>query len=95
MMTSLLKRGFSVPALAVQLVEIAIFIPLILFGLSRLGAYFLRKVSDEENTYFALMLLVMTVAAALAALINLPGIVGANVSVTPAGGSGPERPTSH
>lgn len=74
---STFQRGFSVPALAVQLIEIAIFIPFILFGLSRLGAYFLRKVSDEENAYFVLMLLVMTVAAALSAVINLPGIVGA------------------
>jgi Kef-type K+ transport system membrane component KefB len=74
---STFQRGFSVPALAVQLIEIAIFIPFILFGLSRLGAHLLRKVSDEENAYFALMLLVMTVAAALAAVINLPGIVGA------------------
>ena len=40
--------------------EIAIFNPLILFGLSRVGAYFLRKVSNEENAYFALMLLVVT-----------------------------------
>ena len=74
---STFQRGFSVRALVVQLIEIAIFIPFILFGLSRLGAYFLRKVSDEENAYFALMLLVMSVAAALAAVINLPGIVGA------------------
>jgi Kef-type K+ transport system membrane component KefB len=74
---STFQKGFSVSALAVQLIEIAIFIPLILFGLSRLGAYFLKKVSDEENAYFALMLLVMAVAAALAAVINLPGIVGA------------------
>jgi Kef-type K+ transport system membrane component KefB len=74
---STFQRGFSVPAMAVQLIEIAIFIPLILFGLSRLGAYFLRKVSDDEYAYFALMLLVMAVAAALSAVINLPGIVGA------------------
>jgi len=74
---STFQRGFSVSALALQLIEIAIFIPLILFGLSHLGAYFLRKVSDEENAHFALMLLVMTLAAALAAVINLPGIVGA------------------
>ncbi len=74
---STFQKGFSLPALAVQLIEIAIFIPFVLLGLSRLGAYFLRKVSDEENAYFALMLLVMTVAAALAAVINLPGIVGA------------------
>jgi Kef-type K+ transport system membrane component KefB len=74
---STFQRGFSLPGLAVQLIEIAIFIPLILFGLSRLGAYFLRRVSDEEDAYFALMLLLMSVAAALAAVINLPGIVGA------------------
>jgi Kef-type K+ transport system membrane component KefB len=61
----------------VQLIEIAIFVPLILVGLSRLGAHLLRKVADDENAYFILMLAVMTVAAALAALINLPGIVGA------------------
>ena len=71
------QRGFSVSALAVQLVEITIFVPLILLGLSRLGAYLLRKVADDENAYFILMLAVMTVAAALAALISLPGIVGA------------------
>jgi len=74
---STFQKGFSVPALAVQLVEIAIFVPLILFGVSRLGAYFLRKVAEEEDAYFILMLLVMAIAAGLAALINLPGIVGA------------------
>jgi len=74
---STFQRGFSVSGLAVQLIEIAIFVPLILFGLSRLGAYFLKKVADAEDAYFVLMLLVMTVAAVLAALINLPGIVGA------------------
>ena len=74
---STFQRGFSVSGLVVQLIEIAIFVPLILFGLSRLGAYFLRKVADQEDAYFVLMLLVMTVAAALAAIINLPGIVGA------------------
>jgi Kef-type K+ transport system membrane component KefB len=74
---SMFQRGFSVSELAVQLTEIAAFVPLILFGLSRLGAYFLRKVADDEDAYFILMLTVMAVAAALAALINLPGIVGA------------------
>ena len=74
---STFQRGFSVHALALQLIEIAAFIPVILFGVSRLGAYFLRKVTGEESGYFIVMLLVMTAAAALAALINLPGIVGA------------------
>ena len=73
---STFQRGFSVSGLAVQLIEIAIFVPLILFGLSRLGAYFLRKVADDENAYFVLMLLVMTVAAVLAAADQSAGYRG-------------------
>lgn len=69
--------GFSVPNLGVQLIEIATFVPLVLFGLSRLGAYFLKKVENDENAYFILMLGIMAVAGLLAKLINLPGIVGA------------------
>jgi Kef-type K+ transport system membrane component KefB len=69
--------GFSVLSLGVQLVEIAIFVPLVLFGLSRLGAYLLKKVENDEDSYFVLMLGVMVVAGLLAQLINLPGIVGA------------------
>jgi hypothetical protein len=37
------QRGFSVFGLVVQLIEISIFVPLILFGLNRLGAYFLKS----------------------------------------------------
>jgi Kef-type K+ transport system membrane component KefB len=69
--------GFSVLNLAVQLIEIAVFVPLVLFGLSRLGAYILKRVENDENSYFILMLGIMTVAGLLAQLINLPGIVGA------------------
>lgn len=63
--------------LGVQLLEIAIFVPLILFGLSRAGAYVLRLVEAEEEAYFILMFGIMAVAGALAQTINLPGIVGA------------------
>jgi Kef-type K+ transport system membrane component KefB len=61
----------------VQLIEIAIFVPLILFGLSRLGAHVLKKVEDDEDAYFILMLAIVAVAGLLAQIINLPGIVGA------------------
>jgi Kef-type K+ transport system membrane component KefB len=64
----------------VQLLEIAIFVPLILFGLSRVGAYFLKKVEDDESAYFAIMLAIVVVASLLAESINLPGIVGAFLS---------------
>jgi Kef-type K+ transport system membrane component KefB len=74
---STFKGGFSPSLLAVQLVEIAIFIPLILVGLSRVGAYVLAKVQDDEHAYFVVMLALLAVAALLAQLIDLPGIVGA------------------
>ena len=37
------ESGFSISGLALQLIEIAVFVPLILFGLSRAGAYVSRK----------------------------------------------------
>jgi Kef-type K+ transport system membrane component KefB len=69
--------GFSPEALGTQLIEIAIFVPLVLIGLSRVGAYALSKMGSDEEGHFLLMLAIMAVAGALADLINLPGIVGA------------------
>jgi Kef-type K+ transport system membrane component KefB len=69
--------GFSVSALAVQLVEIAVFVPLVLVGLSRLGVRVLKTVEDEEDTYFLFVLGMLAASALLAQLVNLPGIVGA------------------
>jgi Kef-type K+ transport system membrane component KefB len=69
--------GFSPEGLAIQLIEIAIFVPLILIGLSRAGACALSKMGSDEEVHFLLMLGIMAVAGAVADLINLPGIVGA------------------
>jgi Kef-type K+ transport system membrane component KefB len=69
--------GFSPQGLAIQLMEIAVFVPLILIGLSRAGAWALSKMGSDEEAHFLLMLGVMAVAGAIADLINLPGIVGA------------------
>jgi Kef-type K+ transport system membrane component KefB len=69
--------GFSAWTFGLQLIEIAVFVPLVLFGLSQLGEYFLKKVEDDENSYFILMLAILGVAGFLAQSINLPGIVGA------------------
>lgn len=71
------KSGFSVSTLVVQLVEIAIFVPLILFGLSRIWAGALKRVQNDQNAYFVLMLAFVASAAVLANRINLPEIVGA------------------
>ena len=69
--------GFSFEGLAIQIAEIAVFVPLILVGVSRAGAYLLGKVRDNEAAFFVTMLGIMAVAGVLADLINLPGIVGA------------------
>ncbi|WFU75541.1 cation:proton antiporter [Bradyrhizobium sp. CB2312] len=70
------KSGFSLSILVIQTVEIAIFVPLILFGLSRAGTYVLAK-QDHEDEYFIAMLLIVAITGMLAQSINLPGIVGA------------------
>src|SRR6516165_9827218 len=69
--------GFSPSGLTVQLVEVAIFVPLIMVGVSRAGAWILNKLRDNEAGYFVTMLGIMAVAGELADLINLPDIVGA------------------
>jgi Na+:H+ antiporter len=74
---SMYKTGFSPEALAIQLIEIAIFVPLILIGLSRAGVWALSRMGSDEEAHFLLMLAVMAVAGAIADFINLPGIVGA------------------
>ena len=71
------ESGFSLSVLGGQLLGIAIFVPLILFGLSHVGAYVLRQAEAEEDAYFVLMFGIMAVAGALAHIVNLPGIVGA------------------
>jgi Kef-type K+ transport system membrane component KefB len=71
------EKGFSLSGFAEQLIEIAVFVPFILFGLSRAGAYVLNKVEAEENAYFALTFGIMAIAGVLAQAVNLPGIVGA------------------
>jgi Kef-type K+ transport system membrane component KefB len=72
----LYTSGFSASGLVIQVIEIVVFVPLVLFGLGRGGAYLFKKVESDEETYFILMLGALAVAALLAQYINLPGIVG-------------------
>ena len=44
--------------------------------MSRVGAWFLNKVINDENAYFAIMVAILTAAGVIATYINLPGIVG-------------------
>ncbi len=68
--------GWSIFSLTLQLVEIAVFVPFILVGLSRMGSHVLGRVENDENAYFVLMFGMMAAAGVIAQAINLPGIVG-------------------
>ena len=72
----LFASGFSVSGLAIQVIEIILFVPLVLVGLGRGGAYLLKRVENDEETHFLVMLGALAVTALLAQAINLPGIVG-------------------
>jgi Kef-type K+ transport system membrane component KefB len=74
---STFQNGFSAMSLGRQILEIGVFIPLLLFGASRVGAWVLNKVRDSEDGFFVVMLAIVAVAGSLADLINLPPIVGA------------------
>jgi len=74
---SIFQTGFSTGAIGLQILEIAIFVPFILVGVSRLGARLLKKVENDESAYFVIMLTILAVAGVIAQAINLPGIVGA------------------
>jgi len=71
------ESGFSTLSLGRQILEIAVFIPLLLFGASLLGSCFLNTVRDSEDAFFAVMLAIVAIAGSLADVINLPPIVGA------------------
>jgi Na+:H+ antiporter len=74
---STFQSGFSSLSLGRQILEIAVFIPLLLFVASRLGSWFLSKVRDSEDGFFVVMLAIVAIAGSLADVINLPPIVGA------------------
>jgi len=80
MCLSTFVRGFSVSGVMLQLVEIAVFIFVVLVGLSKVGGSVLRRVEKDDSAYFAVMIAILAVAAVLAQAIQLPGIVGAFLS---------------
>lgn len=69
--------GFSAQDLAVTLGELAIYVPLIVFGLSGLARWFFRFMKPRPETSLAMLILMMAVAALAAQAIDLEGIVGA------------------
>jgi len=91
---SIFTVGFSLSGLALLLTEIVGYVILVLVGLSRLGAYVLKRVEDEEDAYFVIMLCFMAVAGAMADAIQLPGIVGAFLAGLAVNASARDKPAS-
>jgi Kef-type K+ transport system membrane component KefB len=63
----------------VQIVQLAVYIPLVLFGIGYVVGFLLRlsKVKDSKDKQFLVIMLAMTVAALGAEAIRLEGIIGA------------------
>jgi Kef-type K+ transport system membrane component KefB len=68
--------GFSPTAFLLQLAELAVYVPLVLFGLGTLTRWLMPRVRSKEGQ-FLVMLLVVTLAAIGAEAIHLEGIIGA------------------
>jgi Kef-type K+ transport system membrane component KefB len=92
MCVSTFERGFSVSGLALQLVEIVVFIPLLLLVVGRVGVYLLKKAEDDEQAYFVLMLGIMAAAVSLTRVVQLPGIVGAFLAGLAVNGAVQDKP---
>jgi Kef-type K+ transport system membrane component KefB len=91
---SIYTTGFSPSDVGQLLAEILGYVVLMLFGVSRLAAFVLKRVEDEEDAYFAAMLCIMAVAGVLATAIQLPGIVGAFLAGLAVNASARDKPAS-
>lgn len=69
--------GFSISAFLFQLFELAIFVPLVLFGLSRAANFLMARFHASKDGQLLVMLLIVLVAAVGAEAIHLEGIIGA------------------
>jgi Kef-type K+ transport system membrane component KefB len=71
------ESGFSVATLAGELAELAIFVPAVLIGLAWVGRVFMNRYGTASVNRTVILLLLMAVAAQVAELIHLEGIIGA------------------
>jgi Kef-type K+ transport system membrane component KefB len=69
--------GFSGEALAIQLVLLLGYVPLVIIGIGKLGAWLMPKFEGIADRQFGLVLFLMILAAFGAELIHLEPIVGA------------------
>lgn len=74
---SIYQTGFSWSFLVTELCELAVYVPFVLFGLSKIARKLIVRFGDSPEARVCILLLVIAAAAELARLINLEGIVGA------------------
>ena len=71
------RNGFDPTALAVQVLELIAFAIFVVFGLTAPARWIDRHLGDNEEARFAVLLVVVCIAATLSEMINLEGIIGA------------------
>jgi Kef-type K+ transport system membrane component KefB len=69
--------GFSPQALTIQLLLLLGYVPLVIIGIGRLGAWLMPKFKETADRQFGLVLFLMALSAFGAELIHLEPIVGA------------------
>ncbi len=69
--------GFSPQALGLQLVLLLGYVPLVIIGIGKLGAWLMPRLSGSSDREFGLVLFLMILAAFGAEIIHLEPIVGA------------------
>lgn len=71
------QTGFSAASMALQLVLLLLYVPLVIIGIGRLGNWLLPRFRDTAEQQFSLVLFLMILAAFGAEIIHLEPIVGA------------------
>ncbi|MEA5535573.1 cation:proton antiporter [Crocosphaera sp. XPORK-15E] len=85
---------FSATSLVIQLISLAIYSLIVLFGFDWLGKEYFRRTGDEESNQFLFVLLALFLAAVGAQAINVDKIVGAflaGLAVNDVVGEGPVK----
>ncbi len=69
--------GFSAGSFAMQIIELAIYVPVVVFGLSAVGKWLFRRKGYTNEYQVGFTLMVIALAGVGAELINLEAIIGA------------------
>lgn len=71
------KAGFSASDFVFQLVQLAVYVPFVLFGLGKAAHYLIERFHASKDGQFLILLLTVAIAAIAAEAIHLEGIIGA------------------